>query len=93
MNKVTDICRELRNNPTPAERILWQELRKRNALGEKFLRQYPIFVGQGLQVKSFYIADFYCVKHKLAIEVDGPVHLLKKEYDDNQDRVMADWGV
>jgi len=26
------------------------------------------------------------------IEVDGPIHLLKKEYDDNRDMVMAEWG-
>ena len=92
MNKVTDLCRELRNNPTPAEKLLWKELRKRNTGGEKFLRQFPIFIVQGLGRKTFYIADFYCAAHKLVIEVDGPVHLLKKEYDDNRDLVMQDRG-
>ena len=92
MNKVTELCRKLRNNPTPAEKLLWKELRRRNTGGEKFLRQYPIFVSQGYGNKSFYIADFYCAKHKLVIEVDGPIHLLKKEYDDNRDLVMAEWG-
>jgi very-short-patch-repair endonuclease len=92
MNKVTELCRELRNNPTPAEKLLWKELRLRNVGGEKFLRQFPIFIEQGFGRKAFYIADFYCAKHKLVIEVDGPIHLFKKEYDDNRDLVMQDRG-
>ena len=92
MNKVTDLCRHLRNNPTPTEKLLWKELRRRNVGGEKFLRQFPIFVPAPLGKKAFYIADFYCAKHKLVVEVDGPVHLLKKEYDDNRDLVMSEGG-
>jgi very-short-patch-repair endonuclease len=92
MNPVTDLCRQLRNNPTPAEKLLWKELRRRNVGGEKFLRQFPIFVAGGFGRKAFYIADFYCAKHKLVIEVDGPIHLLKKEYDDNRDLVMTERG-
>jgi very-short-patch-repair endonuclease len=92
MNKITEFCRTLRNNATPAEKILWKEIRKRNIGGEKFLRQFPIFIIQGLGRKAFYIADFYCARHKLVIEVDGPIHLLKKEYDANRDLVMQEWG-
>ena len=92
MNPVTQLCRNLRNNATPAEKILWEEIRRRNIGGEKFLRQFPIFVTQGLGRKAFYIADFYCAAHKLVIEVDGPIHLLKKEYDENRDAVMKHWG-
>jgi very-short-patch-repair endonuclease len=92
MNLVTQFCRQLRNNATPAEKILWEELRKRNIGGEKFLRQFPLFTLQGFGRKAFYIADFYCAAHKLVIEVDGPIHLLKKEYDENRDMVMKEWG-
>ena len=92
MNIVTEFCRQLRNNPTPAEKMLWEQLRKRSVNGEKFLRQFPIFIVKGLGRKTFYIADFYCARHKLVIEVDGPIHLLKKEYDDNRDIVMKEWG-
>jgi len=92
MNIVTEFCRQLRNNPTPAEKILWQEIRKRKVSGEKFLRQFPIFIVTGLNSRIFYIADFYCAVHKLVIEVDGPIHLLKKEYDANRDIVMEEWG-
>src|ERR1700743_2127351 len=92
MNPVTDLCRQLRNDPTPAEKILWNEIRRRNIRGEKFLRQFPIFIVNGFGRRSFYIADFYSAKFKLVIEVDGPIHLLKKEYDDNRDMVMQYWG-
>ena len=56
----------LRHNMTAAEMLLWGHLRG-NQLGSKFRRQHPI---------SCYIADFYCHKHKLVIEIDGSIHLL-----------------
>jgi imidazole glycerol-phosphate synthase subunit HisF len=52
------------NNPTRAEEVLWQELRK-HPLGYKFRRQHPI---------AAFVADFYCHRAKLIIEVDGKVH-------------------
>jgi very-short-patch-repair endonuclease len=92
MNPITDLCRQLRNNSTPAEKLLWNEIRRRNIGTEKFLRQFPIFIVQNTGRRAFYIADFYCANHKLVIEVDGPIHLLKKEYDANRDIVMKEWG-
>lgn len=56
----------LRYKMTDAEVILWHYL-KNNQLGEKFRRQHPL---------SIYIADFYCHKHKLVIELDGSIHNL-----------------
>ncbi|MBT7491669.1 MAG: endonuclease domain-containing protein [Bacteroidetes bacterium] len=57
---------ELRKHMTKAELILWEELRNKKLLGLKFRRQHPI---------SRFIADFYCHKHKLVIELDGEIHL------------------
>src|SRR5664279_1481205 len=57
-------ARELRNQPTDAERILWMYLRTRPG-GYKFRRQHPALN---------YILDFYCHLLKLAIEVDGSIH-------------------
>jgi len=54
----------LRNHMTDAEILLWGYLRG-NDLGLKFRRQHPI---------SSYIADFYCHKLKLIIELDGGIH-------------------
>ncbi len=57
--------RQNRNNPTKAERKLWQYLRKRQLAGFKFQRQYSI---------ENYILDFYCIKARLGIEIDGRYH-------------------
>jgi imidazole glycerol-phosphate synthase subunit HisF len=57
-------ARRLRNHSTKAENTLWQELKK-HPLGYKFRRQHPI---------SVFIADFYCHRAKLIIEVDGAIH-------------------
>lgn len=43
---ITELARELRNNPTKAERKLWQHLRRRQLNGHKFLRQKPIIYEQ-----------------------------------------------
>jgi len=63
-----DQRRELRRNQTKAEEILWKEVRARK-LGVKFRRQYGI---------GPYILDFYAPSIKLAIEVDGRIHLKKE---------------
>jgi len=61
-------ARELRNNSTNAEQILWGYL-KTKPLGFKFRRQHPY---------SIYILDFYCHSLKLVIEVDGGIHTIKE---------------
>jgi very-short-patch-repair endonuclease len=68
-------ARELRAEMTRAESILWNALRNNKIKGYKFRRQHPI---------GRYIADFYCHKAKLIIEVDGGVHNDPevKEYDE-----------
>lgn len=58
-------ARQLRKNPTEAEKKLWKHLRKEQ-LGVKFRRQHPIWI---------YIADFFCYELVLIIEVDGSIHL------------------
>ncbi|MEO7393341.1 MAG: DUF559 domain-containing protein [Chitinophagaceae bacterium] len=57
--------KELRNNATHAETVLWGYL-KTKPLGIKFRRQHPY---------SIYILDFYCHSQKLVIEVDGKIHV------------------
>lgn len=65
-------ARELRKLATPAEKILWEQLRNRRLNGIKFRRQH---------ILSPYIVDFYCPAHRLVIEIDGEVHNFQKEYD------------
>ena len=77
-------ARELRNNPTPAEKKLWESLRKGQIIGLHFRRQHPY---------GIYILDFYCFKANLAIEVDGPIHLAKHDYDLERTRFIESSGV
>ena len=67
MKEKTQLRRKLRQNSTPAEKILWSKLRRKN-LGYKFRRQHSI---------GNYIVDFYCSEVKLIIEIDGEPHLQK----------------
>jgi very-short-patch-repair endonuclease len=93
MPSITDFCRELRRNETPAEKLLWQRLRNRRLFTKKILRQYPIGVQSGTKGTIYYIADFYCHEARLVIEADGPIHLLKKDYDENRDEVLSKLGL
>lgn len=71
---------ELRENQTRAELYLWEVLRDKQ-LGEKFTPQAII--------KGF-IVDFWCGRLRLAIEVDGPIHLERQTYDRKRDAIIAD---
>ncbi|HEX4875828.1 MAG TPA: endonuclease domain-containing protein [Chitinophagaceae bacterium] len=61
---IFDRARKLRNSMTDAELVLWGYL-KTKPMGNKFRRQHPL---------GIYIADFFCYKQKLVIEVDGGIH-------------------
>lgn len=63
--------KELRNNATQAEELLWYELRNSQLKGRKFRRQHSV---------GNYILDFYCPQERLAIELDGGHH----QEDDSQ---------
>ena len=65
-------ARELRKNPTEAEKTLWSHLRYRQLGGYRFRRQRPI---------GMYIVDFVCLESRLVIELDGGQHFESVEYD------------
>lgn len=79
------LARNLRKNQTRAEKVVWDLLRKRKIEGLKFLRQHPVFYKELNGQVTFYIPDFYCRELRLIIEVDGDIHLLQKEYDEERD--------
>ena len=67
-----DNARYLRKNMTAEERKLWYD----------FLRTYPLlFLRQ--KIIGGYIADFYCAKAGLIVEIDGSQHYRDEaaEYD------------
>jgi very-short-patch-repair endonuclease len=60
---LTSRARSLRGDQTPAERKLWYEFLRE--LPQKFTRQKPL---------GTYVADFYCSRQRLVIELDGDSH-------------------
>ncbi|MBM3435901.1 MAG: endonuclease domain-containing protein [Bacteroidetes bacterium] len=79
-------AQDLRKELTPAEKLLWRNLRGRRFMGLKFRRQHPV---------SHFIADFYCHEKKLVIEIDGGIHNLPevKERDEGRTEELIDLGL
>lgn len=79
-------AKELRRTETEAERLLWVRLHKNQLLGLQFRRQHPI---------NRFIADFYCPKIKLVIEVDGGIHEIPEHqaYDIGRSEILNDFGI
>lgn len=59
------LARNLRNNSTPGEILLWKELSNKKFYNHDFHRQKPLLN---------YIVDFYCYELNLVIEIDGIYH-------------------
>ena len=76
-------AKELRREMTPAEKILWQEVRAKK-LGVRFRRQ---------QVIAGFIVDFYCHKSALVVEVDGDIHDLQKDEDARREKALSELGL
>ena len=75
-NCLKELQKKNKLNPTDAERVLWEYLR-REQLGYKFRRQ---------QVIDNYIADFACLESKLIIELDGDYHLTAEQILKDRER-------
>jgi len=81
-----NIARQLRNNMTDYERILWSKIRRKQLKGKQFYRQ---------KIIGNYIVDFYCHSSKLVIEIDGSQHFEDegKEKDKIRDKYLNDLGL
>jgi very-short-patch-repair endonuclease len=77
-------AKKLRKNMTPAEKKLW--------FG--FLRTFPFRVLRQRPIDNF-IADFYCPKLSLVIEVDGGGHFSEKSrnYDKQRGNILKTYGI
>ena len=80
-HEVRQISRKLRKNQTPSEHLLWRRIRNRQLDGFKFLRQHHIVYDRKENDLNVFIPDFYCPSRRLAIELDGGVHLRTREHD------------
>ena len=76
--------RHLRKRSTPAEVILWEEIRNRKLGGLKFRRQYPVLG---------FILDYYCAEKSLGIELDGSIHDSQEEYDEWREKLIQEKGI
>lgn len=81
--KFYERARELRKEPTPAERKLWAYLRGDKLNGINFRRQHAI---------GNYIVDFVSIKRKIVIELDGSQHLEQEEYDKERTKYLESKG-
>lgn len=81
---LTERAQALRREMTPQERKLWYQ----------FLRQYPVKVYRQRVIDHF-IADFYCAKAKLVIELDGSQHYTEqgKAYDEERSAILHGYGL
>ena len=73
-------AREPRRGMTPAEKLLWEWLRRGSFDGLRWRRQ---------QVIDGFIVDFYCHAARLVVELDGAVHSNQVEYDAARDATLA----
>ncbi len=78
------LAKNLRNNSTPGEIKLWQELKSKQFLGYDFHRQKPLLN---------YIADFYCAELNLVIEIDGRYHEEMVEKDMIRTAELSEYGL
>ncbi|MDL2264481.1 endonuclease domain-containing protein [Synergistaceae bacterium OttesenSCG-928-I11] len=81
---LTPHAKELRKSMTKQERHLWYD----------FLRTYPLRVLRQ-KIIGQYIADFYCAKAKLVIELDGSQHNTEEglQYDSEREQAMRAFGI
>ena len=69
------LAKALRKNMTPWERKLWYE----------FLRYYPVRFQRQKAIGN-YIADFYCAKARLVVELDGGGHYTPEQIEKDKVR-------
>ena len=78
-SKLITRAKELRKNMTRHERHLWYD----------FLKNYVVAFQRQKTIRSF-IADFYCFKARLIIELDGSQHYSEQglAYDNERDAIL-----
>ena len=82
--ELKDRSRQLRKNMTRQERHLWYD----------FLQDYPVKVYRQRSV-DWFIADFYCSRAHLVIELDGGQHYTSEgqAYDTERSAVLQNYNL
>ncbi len=83
-NKNIPLAKNLRKNATPEENHLWYD----------FLSNYEVRFQRQKAIDNF-IADFYCHKAKLIIEIDGFRHFTEegKQRDEFRTEKLEEYGL
>jgi very-short-patch-repair endonuclease len=76
-------ARRLRRNLSLPEQLLWRILRATRG-NCRFRRQHPM---------GPYVADFYCPRAKLVIEIDGATHDGRQDFDARRDAYLSSLGL
>nr|WP_314257524.1 endonuclease domain-containing protein [uncultured Devosia sp.] len=80
---IRERAKTARRGMTGPERVLWALLR-RNQRGLHFRRQHPI---------GPFILDFYCATARLCVEIDGPSHDDRADYDQRRTAWLGREGI
>ena len=75
-SNLRNVARSLRARAPATETLIWDLVRDRRLSGLKFRRQAPV---------GPYVVDFFCARHRLIVEADGPFH------DAEKDRARDAW--
>lgn len=79
-----EFSKKLRKTSTPGEKVIWNRLKGNRLKGYGFNRQKPL---------GKYIADFYCKKLNLVIELDGRSHNDRQENDSIREKELNNMGL
>ena len=82
--RMRQVARAFRKEPTQSETLLWQELRNRKLEGRKFRRQRPV---------GPFVVDFLCLEERLVIEIDGPIHRSQSTADQERQQLLEAAGL
>lgn len=73
-------AKEMRKQPTHAEKVLWMELKSKSLEDYKFRQQHLI---------DDFIVDFVCLSKKLVVEVDGEYHFTEEQIQLDNYRIIT----
>ena len=79
-----DRAKEMSQNMTKAEQLVWFNLLESDKTGFKWTKQ---------KVIDNYIVDFYCHTLGLVVEIDGDSHSEKQEYDEIRTKFLNNFNI
>jgi very-short-patch-repair endonuclease len=84
MKRMTATAKLLRRASTRSEQLLWDALRDGKLEGTKWRRQQKI---------ERFVVDFFCADARLVVEIDGGIHVDRREADLDRQRTLERYGL